>query len=141
MLATITAAVDVHCGRDCAERSRISTPPGNPRTCPSSIYLTQQLPTPAVFQQHADDGHSCHSISRSPEFIQHHTEPPPGCTARKRPLESELNDRHVSPGPTCKLPHVVLRPLMLLKKGLNGTHGDLMRAMKYAKHRNDTAVA
>jgi hypothetical protein len=65
-VTAVTAAVDVHC----AERSIISTPPGNPR--------------PAVFQQHADDGHSCHGTSRSPESIQEHQ-----CTARKRPLESK----------------------------------------------------
>jgi hypothetical protein len=67
-VTAVTAAVDVHC----AERSIISTPPGNQR--------------PAVFQQHADDVHSCHCTSPSPEFIQEHQ-----CTARKRPLDSKAD--------------------------------------------------
>ncbi len=88
LLATITDAVDVYCAQ-CAERLRISTPPGNQQTGPSSIYLNHlQLTTPAVFQQHADD--DGHSTSSYPEFIhEHHTAPLSGCTARKRPLESE----------------------------------------------------
>jgi hypothetical protein len=100
LLATITDAVDVHCAQ-CAERFRISTPHGNPRTGPSSIYLNHpQLSTPAVFQQHADDGHS---TSSSPEFIhEHHTEPLSGRTARKQPLESESSREGRRSGPTAR---------------------------------------